>query len=241
MKLADIGERVSIIEGKAPVIFVAPHGYAGNDTNTTFIVEAAAKQTNGFAVINRGWQRDPHVDIWNDKADCNNIEHCMENVVRDEFLDPIVRFKNRILNKFGYSEVFVFYIHGMSNNHRVLAGDPTLEMIIGYGDGKPPSLTCEEWRKDMLIYLLKKVGFTAYQAGARSQFAGWSKYNMNQLFRKRPEFRDSRVESYQVEIIHELREEPDIALLTGEYIGMAVEDLITSSSFDEEIDIRTYV
>ncbi len=239
--MGSIGERVSIIEGKAPVIFVAPHGYRGNDTNTTYIAEAAAAQTNGFAVINRGWQRDSTVDIWHDKANCNNIEHCLENVVRDEFLDPIIRFKNRILKKFGYSEVFVFIIHGMSNNHRVLAGDPTLEMIIGYGDGTPQSLSCDEWRKDMLAYQLKKVGFTPYQAGKKSQFAGWTRNNLNQLFRKWTEFRDPRVQSFQIEIIHELREASDIAQLTGTYIGMAVDDLIVSDDFDEDIDLLTYV
>lgn len=239
---SDIGERVSIIEGKTPIIFVVPHGHSGNDTNTTFIAEAAAKATNGFAVINRGWKRTKEkVDIYKDKANCNNIEHCFQDVVKDEFIDPIVRFKNRILNRFGYSQVFIFYLHGMSNDHRVFASDPCLEMVIGYGNGEPQSLTCEEWRKNLLIHLLKTVGFTAYQAGAKGQFSGWSRWNLNQLFRKWPSYQDSRVESFQVEIIHELREAPDIALLTGEYIGLAINDLIKYQEFDEEVEIHTYI
>lgn len=236
-----IGERVSIIEGKVPVIFVVPHGYHGNDENTTFVAEQAAAHMNAFAVINRGWERDKYVDLRNDKANCNNIEHTTSDVVRDEFLDPIIRFKNRILNRFGFPEVFVFYIHGMVNQHRVIAGDPTLEMIVGYGKGSPDSLTCDEWRKNMLIYSLKHVGLTAYQAGTKSKFSGWSRWNMNQLFRKWPQYQDSRVQSFQLEIIHELREDPGIAQLTGEYVGMAIEDLITAPNFETEIEIGTYI
>lgn len=103
-------ERVSVIRGKAPVIVVAPHGFEQDDQNTALIAESIANEINCYAVINRGWERCLDIDVLNDKADCNNVYHCKEDVVREEFLEPIVRFKSRIL--YSHDEAFLIFIHG---------------------------------------------------------------------------------------------------------------------------------
>ena len=82
-------ERVGIIIGKNPVILVAPHG--ADDTNTDIITERVAKKADCYAVINRGFERADFVDVIKDKADCNKIDHCKQEVVYEEFLKPIIK------------------------------------------------------------------------------------------------------------------------------------------------------
>ena len=113
-------ERVSIINGKIPILIVAPHGYEKDDEQTALIAEYIANKIGAYAVINRGWERAEEVDFWKDKADCNNINHCFEDVVKEEIIDPILRYKSRIL--LGHSEMYVFWIHGMSDDHRKISG-----------------------------------------------------------------------------------------------------------------------
>ena len=85
-------ERVELREGKIPVIVFAPHGFNGNDENTSIMARSIAKEINAYAVINKGWERSDVVNCFDDKADCNNVEHCHEDVVKDEVLDPLILF-----------------------------------------------------------------------------------------------------------------------------------------------------
>lgn len=229
-------ERVSIISGKLPIIVVAPHGYNQNDENTAIVAEQIAKNINAYGVINRGWERDNHVDYLRDKADCNNVNHCHEDVVREEFLEPILRYKNRILQT--YDMVYVYYIHGMANRHRKLAGDDSLDVVIGYGAGSPNSYTCEIWQKDLFCHLLYEAGINAYEGKRGGPMSGWSRTNMNQLFRKW-NF-ESNVCSMQIEIVHDLRNCKDMAILTAEYIASAMQDMLKVKSFSPSKNIQTY-
>lgn len=206
-------ERVKIVRGKSPIIFVAPHGL--DDENTDFITEKLAEMTKSYAVINKGWKKGNKVDCLNDIANCNKISHCCDDVVKDEFLDPIIRFKSQILKS--NKEAYIFYIHGMSNKHRIMANDPTMDIVLGYGAGSPNCFTFDKDKKDLLIELLENSSIIAYEASKNSQMAGWSKENMNQFFRK---FHvDLRVKSLQIEIIHELREEKNICTEVAKYLG----------------------
>jgi hypothetical protein len=220
-------ERVSIYEGKKPVIVVAPHGYENDDENTSVIAKKLAKSLNCYMVVNNGWERDEVVDCFRDKADCNNTLHCHEDVVKEEFLDPILRFKNRILNY--HSSAYVFYIHGMSNKHKMIAGDSDLDMVVGYGAGVPDSITCETWRKDLFLHLLSDQGFNVYEGRKGGMMSGWARNNMNQLFRKW--YQDPRVHSLQIEIAFDLRRERDTALLCAEYFERVIEDMLEVKSF----------
>lgn len=213
-------ERTSIISGKIPAIIVAPHGYDGDDKNTAFIAEAIANCIDAYAVINRGWKRienDQKVDFLLDKADCNNVNHCVQDVVREEFLDPIRRYKNKILKT--NAEAFIFYIHGMGNHQKQIYNNSKLDMVIGFGEGNPSSYSCNLDRKDRFFSGLTDRGINA-QNGANGALSGWSKQNMNQFFRKID--LDGRVNSLQIEIIYDLRKTLGKSLETAHDIAHAV-------------------
>jgi len=230
-------ERVSLVDiGKTPVLVVAPHAYEFDDEQTGVIVTEIAQLTKGYAIINNGWKRSDQVDIFNDKADCNDVRHVHEDVVKQEFLDPIIRFKNRILRE--HPMVLMFLIHGMANRHRIIAGDSQMQMVIGCGNGNPPSYSCEPWRKDVLMHLLIQSGFHPYEGSKGGPMSGWARNNMNQLFRKW--YNDQRVQSCQIEVIHELREDNDTAKLTASYLADAILSALNISSFNTSATFKSY-
>lgn len=193
-------ERVSIIEGNTPVLLIAPHG--ANDINTAELTEAVCQKHKAYGVINWGWERSDHVDWLNDKANCNNINHLlMEDVVEDEFLVPIRRYVNRMLKQ--YQNVFIFIIHGIGNDIRKQTGDSTLDIVLGYGRGKPPKYTCNIPYKNSFLEGLTKSGFNAWVGKKGGRFAGRAKKNLNQYYtRWQP---NEFVHSMQVEVIYERR------------------------------------
>ena len=222
-------ERVSIIEGKKPILFVSPH--VPEEIHTDVIAVELADATDGYAVINRGWERSEYVDQFNDKANCNNITHCLEDVVKDEFLDPIMKFTSRLVKSHGFC--YIINIHGMGNDIRKQIRD-NVDIILGYGNGEPPSYTCETWRKDAFTHLLNDCGLLTYQAKAKGKYSARKKNNLTQLFRQwpfiRPAIHTAAVQSFQLEIVLDMRKHEDIAELTADMISMAVNDLM---DFDE--------
>jgi hypothetical protein len=222
-------ERVSIIEGKTPILVVAPHGAPGDDVNTDIIAEHIASAINAYAVINRGWERAEKVDYFNDKADCNNFLH-MEDVVKDEFMEPILRFRSRIQRKHN-TVVHMYMIHGMGNDIRNKTNDPNIDMIVGYGAGTPASYSCDPWRKDLFCYSMIQAGVNACQGKAGGMLSGWARNNMNQLFRKH--YPDPRVQSMQIEIVRDLRNDATISQLTAEYLAGAMSDMLNYSSWSK--------
>jgi len=229
-------QRVRNISGQSPIIIVAPHGYEGDDERTALISEEIANKLNAFAVINLGWERCNKVDFMQDKADCNNVIHCLEDVVREEFLEPIVRYKSKILAK--HSMVNIFYIHGMSNKHRKISNDPKLDIVVGYGAGHPNSFSCEDWKKNLFIYLLERNGINAYEGASGGYMSGWNKNNMNQLFRKW--YYERNVQSMQIEIIHELRKTNGAAKYTAGLLAELIDETVKAKSFSQVIYCKSY-
>ena len=129
-------ERVVLVEGDSPVLVIAPHG--PDDKNTDLIAERVAVEAGAYAVINKGWKRSSHVDFMHDWANCNDVRHIHSDVVKEEFLEPILRFKNRIKKKYD-ENVFVLILHGCSDTVRTMANDYSLDVILGCGAGVPPS------------------------------------------------------------------------------------------------------
>lgn len=220
-------ERVRLVSGKNPIIIVAPHGFKNDDERTALIAEEISKFLQSYAVINLGWERHEKVDYMLDFADCNNIKHCHEDVVKEEFLDPIIRFKNRILKQ--NKKVHIFYIHGMSNKHRVMANDPTMDIVVGYGTGLPNSFSCETWKKDLFVNSMERLGISTYEGSLGGPMSGWTRNNLNQLFRKW--YFEPLVQSMQIEIVHELREDDDISKATAEYVAEAIERTANAKEF----------
>lgn len=229
-------ERVSIIPGKLPAIIIAPHGFNGDDENTAIVAEHIAVSLGCYSVINRGWERSQDVDYLNDKADCNDVNHCHEDVVKEEFLDPILRYKNRILKD--HVAAHLFYIHGMSNKHRKTSGDPKLDMVIGYGAGSPNSFSCDIWRKNFFLHLLNDSGIHAYEGKKGGAMSGWSRSNMNQLFRKW--YPDEDVHSLQIEIVHDLRDNREMCMVTAEFLATSIKDMLKVKSFSDSTVYNSY-
>jgi hypothetical protein len=224
-------ERVSIIEGKKPVIFVSPHI---EDKNTAIIAQSAANFLQAYAVINNGWARANTYDYDKEYADCNNINHCLEDVVQDEFLVPIVRFKNRICKN--RARAFVFIIRGVSNE--VCAEDASLSMIVGYGAGASPRMTCMSWMKDLLIYQCNQYGWTTYAGVSANKYTAWNEQNLCQFFRVCQV--DNRVHTMQLRIIYDLRNSKAKAQLCGECIAEFISEVTNYSSWTppKNFDIR---
>lgn len=127
-------------------------------------------------------------------------------------------------------------IHGMSNDIRNKTGNSNLDMIVGYGAGNPPSYTAEIWRKDLFIYLLTTAGIETWQGAPGGQMSGWTKNNMNQLFRKH--YHDPRVQSLQIEIVRELRDDPAVCELTAECLASVMNDAIQYGSWKKNVGMN---
>ena len=229
-------ERVSIKSGKVPIILVSPHGFQGNDENTAMLTEMTSLLLNSYYVINRGWERDAKVDIFKDKANCNSVNHCMEDVVREEFLEPIINFKNRILKT--NSLCYIYYIHGMASIHRTIVANPKLDLVVGWGDGNPASPSCDPWRANAFCSLLWSADIEAYQGKPGGAMAGWARDNMNQLFRKW--YFENKVQSMQLEIIWEKRKDKGTCALTAAQLAEAMQEMLNKNHYRGIREFKKY-
>tara|TARA_Y100000034_G_scaffold100014_1_gene123126 strand:+ start:1865 stop:2524 length:660 start_codon:yes stop_codon:yes gene_type:complete len=213
-------ERVSTFQGSAPVIVVAPN--CPDEQNTDEIAQMMIHQLNCFGVINRGWKKAKNVDYINDQADCNYLIHLKEDVVRDEFLNPVINFSNRIFKKYPQQPAFMFNIIGVENNIRRKANDQSLDLVLGYGQGQSSSsYTCEEWRKDLFCYLCKKSSITCYAGSGGSGYAARSKFSLIQLFRQH--MRRTYMQAMQIGVVEDLRNDKDLARITGDFLADIVQ------------------
>lgn len=213
-------ERVSISKGDLPVLLVAPHG--PDDLNTDYLVELIASEMSLFSVINRGWKKSYYVDQINDVADCNNISHLHEDVVKEEFFEPILRSVAKIQKTLD-ERAIVINIHGCGNSVRDYVDDPELDIIVGYGEGlRNNSHTCNLKLKNAFVSFLEDESFGVYQGQKR--YAGRARNNLNQLFKKW--YPNQYVNSFQLEIVHELRADKKMLNLTSDAIIGAIDNLI---------------
>lgn len=227
-------ERTSVIQGTSPVLLVAPHG--PDDENTADLTEMVARHLGAYAVINRGWRRSSRVDQFRDFANCNDVRHLHEDVVREEFLHPILRCVTRIKKKYE-GRALVLTIHGCKDHVRNASEDELLDIIVGYGAGNPPFYSCKTRTKNGMIKCLQDEGFGVYEGAAGGMYAGRAKNNLNQLFvRWVP---DNAVESLQIEIVRELREDWHMLELTADGLVAALDAFMLMDESDsvEEIQV----
>lgn len=216
-------ERVSVINNPTSnIIIVAPHG--ADDTHTDIVAETIANEIKANAVINRGFERASYVDSLKDKANCNNVDHLVgDEVVKQEFLDPIVKMKNRFMTyaikKNLETSVMIYHIHGMGKGNI-----PTY--VLGYGLGLVTnSLSMLPWRAHYLYDLLVH----AYFGEGGGKYAGRQKTNLNQYFRKWE--LDEDVESIQIEISASARVDESTARKTGLHMAKAIEKASSASTY----------
>jgi len=226
-------ERVSIRDGSCPILIVAPHG--PNDPNTDLLAELIAEELDAYAVINRGWERAKAVDYFNDKANCNNVQHCQEDVVRDEFLKPILKYCTRMQKEYGVGCMFL--IHGVSNGIRVKTGNPDLELILGYGAGEPPRWSCDEWVRNAFIHYLQDSGINVFGGKAGGDYAGWGRNNLNQLYTV---WHHGIIHSLQLELVRDLRCDKNMCQLTSNIVSEAIAKLIENIEEASEPDSEPF-
>ena len=224
-------ERTSIIDGDdtTPILLIAPHG--ADDPRTGLLTRLIAEKTGAFAVINNGWERAKDYDYDNDQANCNNVEHIHEDVVKQEFLDPIMSYVNTIFDC--AADVTILVMHGVNDTININT-NPSLDVIVGFGEGTPPSYTCEAARKDAFIYILSQI-VDVGQGGSGGRFAGRRRKNLNQLYRKW--YSDSQVHSLQIEVVRSMRCSDAATETTSEFFAQAIieyVDFITSAEIPTE-------
>jgi hypothetical protein len=200
---------------------VAPHG--ADDENTAEMAEILAHDFGAYAVINRGWRKSNRVDQFADLANCNNIKHLHEDVVREEFLNPILRSVAQIKRNYG-GKATILILHGCNDMVRQIAENELLDMVVGYGAGNPPSHSCRLRTKNAFVHYLQQEGFGVCEGAAGGKYAGRAKNNLNQFFvRWMP---DRNVESIQLEIVRELRSDKDMVELTVSGLVSALDSLM---------------
>ena len=211
----------------SPLIFVAPHGHTGDDYNTDLIAQLASYHAKTNLLINKGWRRNDYVDESKDYADCNNVSQVSQPVLEDEFLNPFKRMCLRAKRDFG--ECLVVFIHGVSDSVRKTTGVLDLDMILGYGLGKDPSITCSEVIKNKFIHGMQKDDINVCVGKSGGQYSGHSKNNMNQYWRKHD--KNMHINSMQLEIVRELRQDKVICELMALSISSAISEAFYCTSF----------
>jgi hypothetical protein len=211
--------RINYKFANSPIVFVAPHGHPADDLNTDLIAIAAADSVNGNFIVNTGFKRGKDPSPSKDVADCNNRLHCKNAEVENEFLIPYVKICRRALKYFG--KCFVIWVHGVGNDIRKLNVQTTnLDMIVGYGLGKPDSLTCYEGIINKFLYEIRSEKLNCFVGSAGGKYSGFDHKNMNQYWRKY--ILEDKIQSFQLEIIKDLRSDRVISELTADCIADAV-------------------
>ena len=214
--------RTATIRGKYPCLIAVPHGF--DDPNTSVVGESMINELNCYGIINYGWKRADIFDYYKDHANCNNIEHLSEDVVKEEFLEPFIKYNNEIgLINGGYSPVFI--IHGVSNEIKKIT-KPHADLILGIGQGNPQdSLSCSTMYSDIIYDRFTDLGLATYFGKAGGKYSGFSKKNLNQYVKNQNSTLISlncNLQSIQIEIIKDLRETKEIAQLTGSILARAI-------------------
>ncbi len=93
--------------------------------------------------------------------------------------------------------------------------------------------------KDFFIYLMQQSGISAYGGKANGQYAGWTKNNLNQLFRKWHQYADKNVHSMQLEFTRSLRDTNIDAKFAGDTLAMVLYDLINHNYWTPSGDFKT--
>lgn len=212
-------ERVSVGYGTLPVLFVAPHGHFLDDSNTAELTVAAAEAIDANYVVNRGWRRDTKVDQIASKANCNDFRHCQEDVVREEFLNPINEIISDSYSAMG-DDLTIICVHGMGNGIRAQANAPKLGAVVGFGEGKPPLYTCDKWVHECFVDLMNANVCETWEGAPGGQFSARGKNNMTQVLRQHG------TQCLQVEIVYAYRDTAKNAEKFGRDMGLAVKELM---------------
>lgn len=209
-----------------PVVVVAPHGHPNDDSRTCNVAFHMAEDLDCYLVNNVGWERNKHVDINNNKANLNDIDHGTHQNIKPYWIDKIVQYKNECKKIWGYC--YVFMIHGMSDTIKQQTKDANIDIILGYGAGSQTGLSIEIPKKDLMIYHLADLGLTVYGGKANGRFAGAGSKNLNQMFRAEANYIDPDTSSVQLEIVYSLRSSDKTAEACGKLLASGITNYLDS-------------
>jgi hypothetical protein len=224
-------ERVSIIGGSNRILFVAPHG--GDDGKIASATTSLAQGLGSFAVVNQGWTLGRRVDAISGVADCNDIRHIHEDVVREEFLLPILRSISRIKKSLEESPLVVVLKSHCGVDTADFNDEEVLDMLLGCGANSPARQSCSTRTKNTLTRLLQNEGFSVYEGVEGSKFSARSKNNLNQLFKRW--LKDPSVESVQLAIDQDLISDEEMISMTVDGLTSAFDALLADNG--EEADL----
>ena len=224
-------ERVSIIGGSNRILFVAPRG--GDDGKIAATSTSLAQGLESFAVVNQGWVLGSRVDAISGVANCNDIRHIHEDVVREEFLLPILRSTSRIKKSLGETPLVVVLQSHCGVDTADFNDEEALDMLLGCGSNAPSRQSCRTGTKNMLTRFLQDEGFSVYECMEGSRFSGRSKNNLNQLFKRW--FKDPSVESVQLTIDRDLISDEEMISMTVDGLVAAFNAFLADSG--EEADL----
>jgi len=220
--------RVTVGYGPSPIILIAPHGYKGDDYNTDILTETAANILNCNYVINNAWKKCEKPNLNLEKANCNNFTHMIDEVA-EEFMIPLLGMSKTIIKFYGYG--IACWIHGVGDDVRKKYKKKDLDIIFGDGKGVGRgSQTCSISLKEYVIYNLEENGLKTYSSFPGDQYNGANYINMNQLWCNHHP--DPRMQSFQLEITKDLREDKTMASLTADCLADALKNITNYRNFN---------
>lgn len=237
-----MAERVSVYKGSnTNILVVCCHG--ADDVGTIYASKIisghdyATHPAPTHLVVNNGFERSPTIDVFNDKADCNNVEHIQgDEVVMQEFMEPILNFRKQHFKKHKINWMspdpehffYIFYVHGFGKQI------PNTDIILGIGKGlQKDSLTMKQFRVRVLYDYLTAVGLKVRIGQAGGMYAGRQKTNLNQWFRKVQT--DNFVETVQLELSVDLRTNYKSLQNIGAAIRVVSQAVIPHTTSDSDI------
>lgn len=204
-----------------PAIIIAPHG--NDDTNTDLLTETIQNELQITSIINYGWERANYYDYYKDKANCNSIAHIQEDVIKQEFLDPIIASYNYNLNCGLLPALFI--IHGVHDSIRKEPNANNLDLIIGTGYGRKKS--CDDWSKHFFCKILSSHKFKVFLGKENGKYAGNSNDNLNQILNYYGnEYLINQRCSFQIEIVKSLRSTKQKTIESAKRLADSINDFM---------------
>ena len=202
---ASVQNPIEFISGAINILLIAPHGHHLDDERTGELTRLVAEQSGCYAVINEYYGKE--LDGGR-RLNLNNLGQVKESL-QDEFLDPLLEYKNKMVEEHG--SAWIFWIHGAEQasikhdvNGRNDINPDEIKVLVGYGQKTDNDrFTAAPETATQLIESLTQNDLKAVAAnpdipqGTKS-FCGHDRKNMNQLFRA-GEYRDPNVQSFQLE------------------------------------------
>jgi len=99
---------IEFISGFTNILLVAPHGHHLDDENTGKLTRLAAEQGGCYAITNEYYGKEADAAR---RIDLNKLVQVKKHL-QDEFLIPLLEYKNKIVKEYG--SAWVFWIHGVS-------------------------------------------------------------------------------------------------------------------------------